>query len=150
MINIYKNNSLLLRINHVKIVVKIAGENRHLPLLFKLCSKKPMFWNYLSKCLYFLKLILTKSSYRWNLTLAMVSSIHILSHKFFWKFKWNLTLLMSSFTCNLILLKLSLKNMDILLNNFKIGTFYCIVCKLWANAYFSQKLWHKVVGLEEL
>ena len=104
MINIYKNNSLLLGINHIKIVVKIAGENRYLSLIFKLYSKMPMFWNYLSKYLYFLKLILTKSSYRWNSTLtkssyrwnstlAMSSSIHILSHKFFWKFKWNLTLI---------------------------------------------------------
>ena len=41
---------------------------------------------------------------------------------------------MSSFTCNSILLKSSFKNRFILLNNFKIEIFYCIVDKLVANA----------------
>ena len=44
----------------------------------------------------------------------------------------------SSFTQNSILLKLSLKDNGILLNNFKTKTFYCIVLKLGANAHFPQ------------
>ena len=43
---------------------------------------------------------------------------------------------MLSSTCNSILLKSNFKNKDILLNSFKIGAFYCIVCKLWRNANF--------------
>ena len=32
--------------------------------------------------------------------------------------------------------KISFKNMSILLNSFKIGIFCCIVCKLGVNAHF--------------
>ena len=46
---------------------------------------------------------------------------------------------MSSFTCNSILLKSSLKNMSIFLNSFKIGTFCYIVYKLVANIHFLPK-----------
>ena len=80
--------------------------------------------------------------------------MHILPLKFFWKFEWNSTLLMTSstkkyilnlilrisnFTQNLILLKSSLKNSGILLKSFKIGVFCCIVCKLRVNAYFPPQ-----------
>ena len=47
---------------------------------------------------------------------------------------------MSSSTCNSILLKLSFKNIDILLNSFKTEAFYYILCKLWANAHFAPSL----------
>ena len=46
---------------------------------------------------------------------------------------------MSSSICNSILLKSSFKNRGILLNNFKITIFCCIVCKLGANAHFIPK-----------
>ena len=39
-------------------------------------------------------------------------------------------------TYNSTLLKLNLKNIDILLNSFKTVAFCCIVCKLGANANF--------------
>ena len=45
----------------------------------------PLFWNYLTKCFCFWNLILTKLSYRWNSTLAISSSMHILSLKFFFE-----------------------------------------------------------------
>ena len=54
-------------------------ENGYLPLIYKLYSKRPMFWNYLAKCHCIWNLILTKLSYMYI-------------------FKWNSTLLMSSFT----------------------------------------------------
>ena len=44
---------------------------------------------------------------------------------------------MSSSTYNLILLKSSFKNRNILLNNFKIKTFCYIIYKLRTNAYFT-------------
>ena len=46
------------------------------------------------------------------------------------KYTQNLTLLMLSFTSNLILLK----------SNFKNRTFCYIVCKLWINVHFSLQL----------
>ena len=46
---------------------------------------------------------------------------------------------MSNSTCNSIFFLLELKNRDILLNSFKIKTFYCIICKLWTNINFSQE-----------
>ena len=61
------------------------GNNGHLSLIYKLCSKIPTFWNFLTKCSCFLNS--TKSSDRWNSTLAMLSSIHILPLNFFGKFK---------------------------------------------------------------
>ena len=45
-----------------------------------------------------------------------------------------------SFTCNSILLKLSLKNRGILLNSFKIRVICCIVCELRANAHFPPTI----------
>ena len=66
---------------------KLLGKNGHLPLIYKLCNKIFMFWNYLAKYPYFWNSILTKSSYKWNLTLAMLSSMHILPLKFFWRYQ---------------------------------------------------------------
>ena len=51
----------------------------------------------------------------------------------------TLTLVMSSFNCNLILSKSNLINRNILLNNFKTETLYCIICKSGENAYFSYQ-----------
>ena len=57
------------------------------------------------------------------------------------------------FNLNLILLKLSFKNNDILLNNFKIEAFCCLVCKLGTDTHFPP-LWvliamkkHSFIGL---
>ena len=45
---------------------------------------------------------------------------------------------MSSFTCNLILLKLDSKNMGILLNILERGVFYYIVLKFRVFTYFAR------------
>ena len=76
----------------------IFGKNGHLPIIYKLCSKMFIFWNYLTKYPYFLNSILAKLSYKWSSTLTMSSFMHIFPFKFFWKSKWNSLLLISSFT----------------------------------------------------
>ena len=45
-----------------------------------------------------------------------------------------------NFTNNLILLKSSFKNRDILLNSFKTWVFCCIICKLEANTHFPLEM----------
>ena len=75
------------------------SQNWYLLLIWELRSKMSLFCKYLVKCLCFWNLILKKSRYMYNSTLALLSSIHVLSFNFFfsfWKFKWNSRLLILS------------------------------------------------------
>ena len=103
-------------------------KNWHLPLIYKLCSKIHIFWNYLIKYPYFWNSILTKSSNRWNSTLIISS--------FTKNYTYNSILRVSNFTHNLILFKLNFKNKNILLSNFKIVISYYLICKLEINVNF--------------
>ena len=53
---------------------------------------------------------------------------------------------MSSSTCNSILLKLSFKNKDIMLNSFKTLTFCCIICKLGTNNHIPLHICRTIIS----